>query len=122
MRRGSALMATGQAGSWWLAAAATLFAASAAVASPTPQGRQIDAAPALSTPPLRNAQATMPPPGGAKPDVAGGTVQRGSDGVIVPPPSIDPGMTIARPNPDAFPTPTVRPPGTPGSDPKIVPK
>jgi hypothetical protein len=43
-------------------------------------------------------------------------------GIIHPPASIDPGMTKPSPNPEAFPTPVVPPPGTPGGNPQVIPK
>ena len=43
-------------------------------------------------------------------------------GIIHPPATIDPGMTKPAPNPQAFPTPVVPPPGTPGGNPQVIPK
>ena len=43
-------------------------------------------------------------------------------GIIHPPATIDPGMTRPAPNPQAFPTPVVPPPGTPGGNPQVIPK
>ena len=43
-----------------------------------------------------------------------------SDGVICPPPGIDP--NIRAPTPDGGPMPVISPPGSPGGDPNIRPK
>lgn len=43
-------------------------------------------------------------------------------GVIPPPPAVDPDMTKPAPNPKAFPTPVIPPPGSPGSNSQVVPK
>jgi hypothetical protein len=43
-----------------------------------------------------------------------------SDGVICPPPAVDPEMKL--PTPDAGRTPVIPPPGSPGGDPSIRPK
>ena len=43
-----------------------------------------------------------------------------SDGVICPPPAIDPAMKL--PTPEAGNTPVIPPPGSPGGDPSIRPK
>jgi len=55
---------------------------------------------------------TQPPPIGAAPR---------SNGVVHPPPGIDPGMSKPPPNPQAFPTPIVPPPSANG-DRLVVPK
>jgi hypothetical protein len=43
-----------------------------------------------------------------------------SDGVICPPPAVDPGMKL--PTPEAGNTPVIPPPGSPGGDPSVRPK
>src|SRR5688572_6769480 len=43
-----------------------------------------------------------------------------SDGVICPPPAVDPGMRL--PTPETGRTPVIPPPGSPGGDPSIRPK
>jgi hypothetical protein len=71
-----------------------------------------------------NSQTT--PPEIVKPGLGGpggvAAPEHGANGVIAPPPSVDPGMPVARPDPGAFPTPMLQPPGTPGGDPNVVPK
>lgn len=56
---------------------------------------------------------TAPPPGGT------GTMEKG---VIRPPAAVDPGMTKGTPNPQAFPTPIIPPPGSPGGNQRVQPK
>jgi hypothetical protein len=43
-------------------------------------------------------------------------------GVITPPPTNDQAINKAPPPAEIFPTPVVPPPGTPGGNPKVVPK
>jgi hypothetical protein len=97
--------------SWisWGALAAALLAAAAAQAQTT-QGGATDG---------RTAPPSISQPNDAPPGMPGGVAERG---VITPPAAVDPAMPIARPNADAFPTPTIRPPGTPGADAKVIPK
>ena len=52
------------------------------------------------------------------PDIAKGS----TPGVLKPKTNPDPGMTVATPNPEAFPTPVIPPPGTAGNNPQVVPK
>jgi hypothetical protein len=61
---------------------------------------------------------TSPPP------VAGSQAGDGSahQGVISPPPTGDAAINKGAPPADKFPTPVIPPPGTPGGDPKVVPK
>jgi hypothetical protein len=66
------------------------------------------------------AHAQQPDTGTAPRGSESGALQR-SNGVITPPASVDPGMPVARPNTDAFPTPNVRPPA-PSGNAKVVPK
>jgi hypothetical protein len=96
----------------WIMFALMLTAAVAAHAqgAPAPSGRPE----AQTTPP------EIVRPGGS--GVSGSSHYDGTNGVIAPPASVDPGMPVAHPDPGAFSTPMVRPPGTPGGDPKIVPK
>lgn len=56
---------------------------------------------------------TVPPPAGT------GAMEKG---VIRPPAAVDPGMTKGTPNPQAFPTPIIPPPGTPGGNRRVEPK
>ncbi len=43
-------------------------------------------------------------------------------GVIRPPATVDPGMNRGTPNREAFPTPVLPPPGTPGGNQRVTPK
>ena len=45
-----------------------------------------------------------------------------TDGVIRPPDNIDPEITAPAPVPDPGTTPVIRPPGSPGGNPLVVPK
>jgi hypothetical protein len=45
-----------------------------------------------------------------------------TDGVIRPPSNIDPEITAPAPVPDPGTTPVIRPPGSPGGNPALVPK
>lgn len=56
---------------------------------------------------------TVPPPGGT------GAMEKG---VIRPPAAVDPGMTKGTPNPQAFPTPIIPPPGSSGGNQRVQPK
>ena len=52
------------------------------------------------------------------PDIGKGS----TPGVLKPKTNPDPGMTVATPDPKEFPTPVIRPPGTPGNNAQVVPK
>ena len=56
---------------------------------------------------------TVPPPEGT------GAMEKG---VIRPPGAVDPGMTKGTPNPQAFPTPIIPPPGSSGGNQRVQPK
>jgi len=103
--------------SWlpWLAFAVVLLAAAAA-AHAQQSGTATDG---RTSPPAVTQQAA--PSTDAAPGSTSATLSH-NDGVIKRPAAVDPGMAIARPGADAFPTPTVRPPGTPGGDTKVIPK
>jgi hypothetical protein len=45
-----------------------------------------------------------------------------SDGVIKPPPTATPDITVPAPNPDPGTTPVIPPPGSPGGNPLVDPK
>jgi hypothetical protein len=45
-----------------------------------------------------------------------------SDGVIRPPPDVDPKMTVKPPDPTPGSMPVIPPPGSPGGNPNVVPK
>ena len=45
-----------------------------------------------------------------------------SGGVLKPKGNPDPGITLPTPNPKQFPTPVIKPPGTRGGNPQVVPK
>ncbi|MBV9655097.1 MAG: hypothetical protein JOZ42_11105 [Acetobacteraceae bacterium] len=88
------------------------IAVAAAVASAAPglsaaETGSSDARPAH--PP--QAQQLTPPDGGGS-----------RTGIIHPPGTVDPGMTKPAPNAQAFPTPVVPPPGTPGGNQQVIPK
>jgi hypothetical protein len=51
-----------------------------------------------------------------------GNASRSTPGVLRPRTNPDPGMTVVTPNPQQFPTPVIRPPGTQGHNPQVVPK
>jgi len=55
------------------------------------------------------------------PPPAAGTGSQQS-GVIRPPTGVDPGMTKPAPDAKDFPMPVVPPPGTPGGNPRVLPK
>lgn len=62
------------------------------------------------------------PTTGNRPDMNGGGTLQGSNGVIQPPAQVDPGMKRVSPPAQAFPTPIVPPPGTPGGNPNVIAK
>jgi hypothetical protein len=103
----------------WLVAALVLLAAAAAQAQVVGVQAPAGGTDGKTTPPALSDSSPAPM---TTPGVAAATPQHGSTGVIVPPSSVDPGMPIARPSPGAFPTPTVKPPGSPGGNPQIQPK
>ena len=72
------------------------------------------------TPPKEGAQA--PGATGPGPSDQGLRTAPPQNGVIHPPANTDPGMKTATPAPTAFPTPVIKPPGTPGGNPNVVPK
>lgn len=84
------------------------FAAKAQTTTPGTQGGSLPP----SQPAPEGQSQTQPPPLGATPR---------SEGVVHPPPGIDPGMSKPPPNPQAFPTPVVPPPAVSGDRP-VVPK
>ncbi|MBN9564314.1 MAG: hypothetical protein J0H14_26845 [Alphaproteobacteria bacterium] len=97
-------------GEWlaWLAltAALGLAAISAAHAQTT--------TPAHPLPPKSDQTGpTVPAPGGT------GALEKG---VIRPPAAVDPGITKGTPNPQAFPTPIIPPPGSSGGNQRVQPK
>ena len=102
----------------WLLLATLLVAASAFAQSP--QTGQ-STAPGAGTP-LQSPTAPMPgqstAPGPAQPDTPGGNTR---NGVASPVPNRDPGIVQAVPTP-ATGMPVIRPPGTPGGNPNVVPK
>lgn len=60
-----------------------------------------------------------PLPPGARPDTPGGST---SNGVARPRDNVDPGINRQTPAPGIFPMPIIPPPGTPESNPTVVPK
>jgi hypothetical protein len=88
----------------------------AQTAPPAP-GRSADCAPTRPVPP----RGTVAPEGGISPRVeALGDKLAKSDGVLCPPPGVDP--EIRAPTPDTGSTPVIPPPGSPGGDPNVRPK
>ena len=88
----------------------------AQTAPPVP-GRTSDCAPTRPVPP----RGTIAPEGGPSPQAeALGDKLAKSDGVLCPPPGVDP--EIRAPTPDTGNTPVIPPPGSPGGDPTIRPK
>ncbi len=74
------------------------------------------------------AQTTTPAPLPPKTGETGPTTappsstQQLNRGVIRPPAVVDPGMNRGTPNTEAFPTPVLPPPGTPGGNQRVTPK
>ena len=88
----------------------------AQTAPPAP-GRVTDCAPTRPVPP----RGTIAPEGGTGPQAeALGDKLAKSDGVLCPPPGVDP--AIRAPTPDTGNMPVIPPPGSPGGDPNIRPK
>jgi len=101
------------------------------------QGAAAQAPPTVTTPPpptaiaeadtcAPNVKSFLPRPNsepgittGRAPEPLGDKLAR-SDGVLCPPPGVDP--EIHAPTPDAGNTPVIRPPGSPGGTPDIRPK
>jgi hypothetical protein len=108
-----------------LIAALMLLTGAAAVAQERPQ------APPQLRPPAVDLRACAPgdrlQPGALNPATPGATTGESlseklarTDGVICPPPNVDPDIRV--PTPDAGVTPVIPPPGSPGGDPTIRPK
>ncbi len=99
------------AGEWlpWLALMAAIGLAAIGAAH-----AQTTTPPARPLPPKSEETGpTTPPPEGT------GAMEKG---VIRPPAAVDPGMTKGTPNPQAFPTPIIPPPGSSGGNPRTQPK
>ena len=112
--------------SWVLTAASGVAGAQAppgpttppAQTSPAPPSRTANCAPMLPAP----HSGTAVPEGtttGQRAEPLGDKLAR-SDGVLCPPPGVDPEMHA--PAPDTGKTPVIPPPGSPGGDPTIRPK
>jgi hypothetical protein len=85
--------------------------------APPPATRMTNCAPTQSTP-----QGSIAPQGsttGQRAEPLGDKLAR-SDGVLCPPPGVDPEMHA--PTPNVGNTPVIPPPGSPGGDPTIRPK
>ena len=85
--------------------------------APPPLARATNCAPTQSTP-----QGSIAPQGattGQRAEPLGDKLAR-SDGVLCPPPGVDPEMHA--PTPNVGNTPVIPPPGSPGGDPTIRPK
>jgi hypothetical protein len=88
----------------------------AQTAPPAP-GRVTDCAPTRPVPP----RGTIAPEGSTGPQAeALGDKLAKSDGVLCPPPGVDP--AIRAPTPDTGNMPVIPPPGSPGGDPNVRPK
>ncbi|HZE55413.1 MAG TPA: hypothetical protein VE111_19345 [Bradyrhizobium sp.] len=107
-----------------LLAPAEVASAQAPPTPVTPMAQTAPAPPAEHCTPMR----PVPPRGivvpegtttGQRTESLGDTLAK-SDGVLCPPPGIDP--EIRAPTPDAGNTPVIPPPGSPGGDPTIRPK
>ncbi|WEF52443.1 hypothetical protein AFIC_000931 [[Pseudomonas] carboxydohydrogena] len=111
-----------------------LMAAPAAVlaqAAPAPATPQAPIAPSNTDRPATKCAPTQVAPGesGVQPsnpkNQAGkplGDTLAKSDGVLCPPPGIDPEMHAPTPNPPGGSMPVIPPPGSPGGDPNVRPK
>jgi hypothetical protein len=87
--------------------------------APPATGRSADCAPTRPVPP----RGTIAPEGGTtgqqRTEALGDKLAQ-SDGVLCPPPGVDP--EIRAPTPDTGNTPVIPPPGSPGGDPNVRPK
>jgi hypothetical protein len=82
--------------------------------------QQQGAPPGAAPPPTPQGRAEGGPTGNDTPE---GPVQgRVPRGVIQPPAGIDPGIHTTVPEPRPGTTPVIPPPGTPGGDPRVVPR
>ena len=104
-------------GEWlpWLVLMAALgLAAIGAAHAQTVYAQTTTPHPAHPLPPKTDQSGpTVPPPEGT------GAMEKG---VIRPPGAVDPGMTKGTPNPQAFPTPIIPPPGSSGGNQRVQPK
>jgi hypothetical protein len=112
----------------WLILATTL-------ATGVAQAQQTPPSPVRPGVPTSPTDPTVPPEGGtrpgvdpgAPPDLSPGTGPGGDPagkktGVIRPPAGVDPGIQQTPTPSDAFPTPIIPPPGSPGGNNRVVPK
>jgi len=86
-------------------------------AQPTAPAEIPNGDPATRADPPRTAEPASPFPQTALP---GPQPRAGNQGVIAPPQSTDPGMTVSPPANGMMPV--IPPPGTPGSDQRVIPK
>src|SRR3954452_9396043 len=92
-----------------------------AVASAGPCGAQADdQKPSASAPAQIVPEDTAPGRSGSSQEPLGKKLDR-TDGVIPPPPGVDPGLTITPPHAQGT-MPVIPPPGTPGGEPGLRPK
>ena len=112
--------------SWVLTAASSVAGAQAPPGPTTPPARTAPPSPerAANCAPMHPAphSGTAAPEGtttGQRAEPLGDRLAR-SDGVLCPPPGVDPEMHA--PAPDTGKTPVIPPPGSPGGDPSIRPK
>jgi hypothetical protein len=95
-----------------------LMAVSGVAGAQAPPARATECAPTQPVP----QRGTVAPEGtttGQRAEPLGDKLAR-SDGVLCPPPGVDP--DIRAPTPDAGNTPVIPPPGSPGGDPTVRPK
>jgi hypothetical protein len=91
----------------------------APTAPPNPDRSATKCAPTQVAPTEGSVQPSSPKNEVGKP--LGDTLAQ-SDGVLCPPPGIDPGMHAPTPNPPQGAMPVIPPPGSPGGDPRVRPK
>ena len=92
-----------------------------AVAYAGPCGAQaVDQKPSAAAPAQIVPEDTAPGRSGSSQEPLGKKLDR-TDGVIHPPPGVDPGLTISPPHAQGT-MPVLPPPGTPGGDPGLRPK
>ncbi|WP_453999094.1 hypothetical protein [Afipia felis] len=113
---------------WTLTAAPSFLMAQAAPAPSTPQAQTgppnseystTTCAPTQVSPSEGRVQPSNPKGEAGKP--LGDTLTQ-SDGVLCPPPGVDPQMHAPTPNPPSGSMPVIPPPGSPGGDPNVRPK
>lgn len=87
--------------------------------APPPVGRTADCAPTRPVPPRGTIAPEGSTTGQPRTETLGDRLAQ-SDGVLCPPPGVDP--EIRAPTPETGNTPVIPPPGSPGGDPNVRPK